>query len=109
VPHFHVSSSKNRESIAKHGLDWTRMRLARGVAGSPVPEQEGIFLCSSEFDAEFFLGFDNGDGPLDLWAVEGVEQTELIESPEGFEFVARPIPPSQVSLVRQDIEPPEYE
>jgi len=85
------------------------MREARGVAGSAAPEQEGVFLCSSEHEAGFFLRFNNGDGPLDLWSVEGVEENELIESPEGFEFVGRPIPPSQVSLVRQDIEPSEYD
>ena len=80
-----------------------------GIAGSDGPEQEGIFLCDSADEAEFFLRFNNGDGPLDLWAVEGVEQAELIESPEHFYFVARSIPASQVSLARQDIEPPEFE
>lgn len=85
------------------------MREARGIAGSDIAEQEGIFLCDSESEAEFFLRFDNGDGPFDLWAVEGVDQAELLESPEHFYFIARPIPPSQVSLVRQDIEPPEFE
>jgi hypothetical protein len=109
VAHFHVTSSKNRRSIEEHGLDWTRMREARGIAGSDIPEQEGIFVCHSEVEAEFFLMSNNGDGPLDLWAVEGVEEAELIESPEHFYFVARSIPASQVSLVRQDIEPPEFE
>lgn len=33
--------------------------------------------------------------------------TELVESPEGFSFLPRPIPPSQSPLVRTDIEPPD--
>ena len=85
------------------------MGEARGIAGSDVPEQEGIFLCDSEDEAEFFLMFNSGDGLLDLWAVEGVQQDELIESSEHFYFVVRSIPASQVSLVRQDIDPPEFE
>jgi hypothetical protein len=42
---FHVSSAANRKSILAHGLDWTRMGAARGIAGSTTPEQEGVFLC----------------------------------------------------------------
>ena len=33
---FHVSSALNRESILAHGLDWTRMGAAPGIAGSPA-------------------------------------------------------------------------
>lgn len=70
MPHFHVSSSHNRASIGAHGLDWDRMGAAPGIAGSPVPEQEGCFL---------------------------------VESPEGFRYVPRRIPASQVRLVREDV------
>jgi hypothetical protein len=42
---FHGSSVANRESIAKHGLDWTRMGVAPGMAGSQKPEVEGCFVC----------------------------------------------------------------
>jgi len=45
---FHVSSAANRKSILAHGLDWTRMGAARGIAGSTTPEQEGVFLCRDE-------------------------------------------------------------
>jgi len=43
----------NRESILAHGLDWTRMGAAPGIAGSPVPEDDGVFLCRDEFEAGF--------------------------------------------------------
>jgi hypothetical protein len=48
---FHVSSAANRESILAHGLDWTKMRAARGIAGSTAPEADGVFLCRDEFEA----------------------------------------------------------
>ena len=47
APYWHVTSSRNRQSILEHGLDWRRMAFAPGVAGSPVPEQEGCFLSGA--------------------------------------------------------------
>lgn len=82
------------------------MEAARGIAGSTGPEQDGIFLCFSEAEAGFFIGMNGTGGPVDLWAVEGIDLSELIESPEGFLFLPRPIPPSRLTLVRRDIEPP---
>jgi hypothetical protein len=34
-PLYHVTSVRNRGSIRAHGLDWTRMGEAPGIAGSP--------------------------------------------------------------------------
>jgi len=31
----HATAAANRESIDRHGLDWNRMGLARGLAGAP--------------------------------------------------------------------------
>ena len=90
----------------RHGLDWTHMKAARGIAGSTAPEQDGIFVESSEWHADWWLRINNTGGPLDLWAVEGIDPSELVESPEGFFFVPRPIPRSQLTLVRTDVEPP---
>jgi len=103
--YFHVSSSRNRESILRHGLDWTRMGAARGIAGADRPEVHGVFLCQSAFDVEFLLRFDATDLPLDVWAVEGVDEDELVEAPEGFVYVPRPISPQQLTLVRRDESP----
>jgi hypothetical protein len=47
--YFHVTSSLNRVSIQQYGLDWRRMRLAPGIAGSRQPEEDGIFLVNDEF------------------------------------------------------------
>lgn len=52
---FHVTSSSNRASIDAHGLDWQRMGAARGIAGSIVPEVDGIFVCTDASDVDFFV------------------------------------------------------
>jgi hypothetical protein len=76
------------------------MGVARGIAGSDRPEIEGVFLCQSEFDVEFFLRFDATKLPLDVWAVEGVDDADLVESMEGFLYLPAPIPPTRVTLLR---------
>ncbi len=95
---FHVSSAANRESILAHGLDWTRMGTARGIAGSTAPEETGVFLCRDEFEARFFIDMNNTGGPVDVWTVTGVEEDELIDSGSGFCYFPAPIPPGQVTL-----------
>lgn len=98
APLFHVSSAANRESILLHGLDWTRMGLARGIAGSPTPEEAAVFLCRDEFEARFFTGMNNTGGPVDVWTVTGIEEDELVISDSGFAYFPAPIPPAQVTL-----------
>jgi hypothetical protein len=95
---FHVSSTANRESILAHGLDWTRMGAAPGIAGSTAPEKKGVFLCRDEFEARFFVGLNNTGGPVDVWAVTGIEESELVTSGTGFCYFPAPIPPAQVTL-----------
>jgi hypothetical protein len=95
---FHVSSAANRESILAHGLDWTRMGAARGIAGSTSPEQEGVFLCLDEFEAGFFVQINNTGGPVDVWMVTGIEADELVDGGSGFGYFPSPIPPAQVTL-----------
>src|SRR5262245_30906182 len=104
--HFHVTSSRNRASIAEHGLDWTRMGAARGIAGSHAPEQEGCFLCPNDHELEWFLAMNNSGGPVDVWAVEGIDPSELRVSAEGYAYVPRPIAPADLELVRQDVPAP---
>jgi hypothetical protein len=52
---------------------------------------------------------NNTGGLVDLWAVEGIDRSELVESPEGYFFVPRPIAPEQLTLARTDIDPPPEE
>jgi hypothetical protein len=104
VTFFHVTSSANRESIDRHGLDWNLMSAARGIAGSNSPEQEGCFLCQGESEADWFACMGSSFGPVDVWAVEGVNESDLIESPEHYFYVAFPIPRGHLKLVRQDVQ-----
>jgi hypothetical protein len=102
---FHVSSSRNRDSILSHGLDWQLMATAPGIAGSTRPEQDGCFLCLHEDEVEWFLNMNNTGGPVDVWAVDDVDVESLVESPEGHSYLPRAIPPDRLTLVRRDVEP----
>lgn len=98
-----MTSSKNRDSIERHGLDWMRMGATCGIAGSSAPEQEGIFLCADEEEADWFVSLNAPGGGVDVWAVDGVDEAELVESPEHHFFAARRIPRSQLTLLHADL------
>ena len=100
--YYHVTSVLNRESISEHGLDWTRMGAASGIAGSQVPEEQGIFLCS-DYDLPFFLRINNTGGPVDVWGVDGVDDTLLEDNGNGFFYVPERVPASRISLLQQDV------
>jgi hypothetical protein len=102
---YHVTSVRNRASISSNGLDWRLMGAAPGIAGSLLPEQEGSFVCLNDGEVDFFLGFDASGDLLDLWAIEGVEETMLVESPDHFWYVPAVIPADRLTLVDQDIAP----
>ena len=101
---FHVTSVQNRESIRAHGLDWTLMGAAPGIAGSGSPEAEGVFLCPSEFDAGFFVQINNTGGPVDVWAVDGIDEEELITTVNGFSYFPGRIPAHQITLLSLALE-----
>jgi hypothetical protein len=79
------------------------MGAAPGIAGSPEPEQEGVFLCLDLGEADWFVRLNNTGGPVDVWAVDGVEVDALRLSGEGYHYFPGKIGPQQVSLVRQDV------
>jgi hypothetical protein len=76
-----------------------------GVAGSPTPEQAGIFLCEDENDVDWFCRMNATGGTLDVWIVEGVEIAELVEA-DGYYFLPRVIPASQLKLKTKDVDTP---
>ena len=102
---FHVTSVRNRASIRQHGLDVGRMGAASGIAGSPVPEQRGVFLAQGEHEADWIVRLNNTGGPVDVWAVAGVVATELERSPEGHQFQPGVITADRLRLVREDVPP----
>lgn len=99
---LHVTSTRNRESITRYGLDWSLMGAAPGIAGSPVPEVEGTFLCRDESECDWFVRMNNTGGPVDVWAVDGVDEVDLVDSSTGFCYLPARIPPSRVTLVRRE-------
>ncbi|MBK3578247.1 hypothetical protein JHN63_31480 [Streptomyces sp. MBT65] len=101
---FHISSVLNRRSITQHGLDWTRMGAAQGIAGSSRPEVEGIFVCRDE-ETEFFFQINNTGGPVDLWSVDGVDEGLLLDNGNGFVYLPDRIPATRVRLVRSNVPP----
>lgn len=101
---FHVSSSRNRESIAAHGLDASRVTSVRGIAGSIRPEVEGCFLCRDRQEADWFVAMNNTGGPVDIWAIDGVDWSELLDGGSGFYYLPGTIAPERLKLVDQDVE-----
>ena len=88
--------------------DWRRTGATRGIAGSSAPEQAGCFLCLNEFEMEWFVKTINTTGgPVDVWAVDGVDEKDLVESPEGHSYLPRPIAAHLLTLWRSDCPPPD--
>lgn len=101
--YWHVTSSLNRASIRRHGLDWRFMSLAPGIAGSRRPEQEGCFLCRDEFELSFFVQMNNTGGTIDVWEVADLEQESFVESSTGFAYYPGVIGTDQIRLLHQDL------
>jgi hypothetical protein len=97
--YFHVTSALNRVSIQQYGLDWRRMGLAPGIAGSRQPEEDGIFLVNDEFSVEWFahMGLEGEHESVDVWAVTLTDDPEIDEETE-YPLIAKPIPPEAIRL-----------
>ena len=100
---FHVTSSLNRASIAEHGLDWERMGITCGIAGSQIPETAGVYLCRDELEADWFVRMNNTGGPVDVWAVEGIDPESLKDNGSGYGYVSDKIPAASLTLLRRDL------
>lgn len=106
---FHATASGNRESIRQHGLDWRRMGVAGGIAGSVQPELPGIFLCASRAEAHFFTAMARE--PSDIWEVS-VDGLWLEGDPgasgggdEIWMIPPEPVGPERLRLLDTDVEP----
>jgi hypothetical protein len=103
---YHVTSNRNRGSISEHGLDWSRKSAARGIAGSSRPEKEGTFLCALRSGApgsiDSFIYMNNTGGPVDVWAVDGIDERMLVVTGEGYGYFPGRIPPEALTLLEQD-------
>jgi hypothetical protein len=101
---YHVTSSRNRESIRTHGLDWTRMGAAVGIAGSPGAEAAGCFVCRDDGEADYFVRMNNTGGPVDAWEIDGADGDDLVDAGSGYGYLPRVVPPEQLRLVRAGVD-----
>ena len=101
---FHVTSTNDRASIDAYGLDWRRMDSAPGIAGSTRPKEHGIFVCTDDSEIEFFVAMNNTGGPVDVWAIDGIDE-ERIESSTGYGYIPHEIPGEALTLISRDIPP----
>jgi hypothetical protein len=104
---FHASPAENRDSIARHGLDWSRM-TGSGIAGSSAPEWPGVFLCSDLDSARWFATMP-GQARADIWRVR-VDGIWLEGDPgasgggdDDWMIAPEPIPPTQLSLHEREV------
>ena len=58
-----------------------------------------MFLCRNRGEVDFFCRMNANDGSVDVWAVDGVSHSDLVESLEGFVYLPRPIPPANLTLL----------
>lgn len=54
---------------------------------------------------DWFVRMNNTGDPVDVWAVDGLNEGDLVESPEGHSYVGSRFPVECLSLIRSDIEP----
>jgi hypothetical protein len=109
---FHVTSTRNRESIRQHGLDWTRMLNAPGIAGSDGPEGACVFLAEDIDLAEWFVSMSRSNHTsVDIWEVTLPDDVDVSgDAPppapyreiDGFLCTTEPIPANRLRLVRKD-------
>jgi hypothetical protein len=116
---FHVTSTRNRESILQHGLDWTRMLDQPGIAGSQTAEGPCVFLAEDMEMAEWFVSMSRSHHrSVDIWEVTLSDDLDLPDDLDkwrdapavgpyreidGFLCTTEAIPPDRVRLVRNDV------
>lgn len=81
------------------------MGPAPGIAGSNRPEAEGAFLSSDEFEVDWFIRMNNTGGPVDVWAVDHVDVSALLDNGSGYRYLPGTIAPASLTLLRKDIPP----
>lgn len=79
------------------------MGFAAGIAGSQVPEEEGCFLARDQYECRWFVRMNNTGGPVDVWQVEGIDDSELLTSVQGYLFYPGTIHPDRLILIETDI------
>jgi hypothetical protein len=79
------------------------MGPARGIAGSHAPEAEGVFLCRDELECDYFVRMNNTGGLVDIWRVDRIDPSELIDNGNGYVYKPGTIAASGLTLIRKDL------
>lgn len=82
------------------------MGFAHGIAGSRKPEVEGCFLAQA-WEVDWFVKMNNTGGPVDVWAVDGVDEDRLVDNGSGYLYLPGAISNDVLTLVRTDVPPAE--
>jgi hypothetical protein len=99
---FHVTAVANRGSISRYGLDWHRMGVAPGIAGSGRPERAAVFVCDGREEAASFTAM--AGSPSDVWAVRA-EGLWVENGPNGWQIITEPVGPDRLRLADRDVPP----
>jgi hypothetical protein len=109
---FHVTSTHNRASILRHGLDWTRMGDQPGIAGSGHAERDCVFLARDIEEAEWFVSISRSHHQsVDIWEITLPHDFDLYDDVvpgpaygevDGFLFTTERIPRERIRLLRTD-------
>jgi hypothetical protein len=75
------------------------MGSAQGIAGSRFPEAEGCFL-GEEHDVDWFIRMNNTGGPVDVWAIDGVDEDQLVTTGTGYRYLPGSVAAESLTLVR---------
>jgi hypothetical protein len=101
---FHVTASANRDSILRHGLDWSLMGDSHGIAGSTEPELPAVFVSESRAEAKDFFAGIMARTPVDVWAIRA-DGLWLESGPDGWLVIPEPVAPERLRLVDADLPP----
>jgi hypothetical protein len=112
---FHVTSSRNRASIAQHGLDWRRWHGEPGVAGPDGAPLPYVFLARDDGEVDWFIWMSRRYMfAVDVWevilphdfdvysdgaSVGGGHYQEI----DGYLCTTEPVPPECVRLLRRAV------
>jgi hypothetical protein len=75
------------------------MGPAPGIAGSRSAEVEGCFL-GEEHDVDWFVRMNNTGTPVDVWAVDGVDEDQLVTTGNGYRYLPGCVAAAFLTLLR---------
>ncbi|WP_186525949.1 hypothetical protein [Leekyejoonella antrihumi] len=64
-----------------------------------------MFVCQDESDVDFFARMNNTGGPIDVWEITGIEESQLLTSGSGFCYLPDTIGPERITLVETRAQP----